>query len=86
MTGCGPRDVRRGVRQDRGRYDDHLRAAGARVTDPEAVAAALLGGTLGVDIQHRLDPDLGRRRAVTATTGICTDVLSSAEPHLPSTT
>ncbi|MFE2104634.1 hypothetical protein ACFXAF_01985 [Kitasatospora sp. NPDC059463] len=59
---------------------DDLRATGAHVTDPDAVAAALLGGTLGINIQHRLDPDLDRRRAVTAMTGIYTDALSATEP------
>ncbi|MEU1726272.1 TetR/AcrR family transcriptional regulator [Nonomuraea sp. NPDC005692] len=70
----------------RGLYADHLRAAGARVADPEAVAAALLGGTLGINIQHRLDPGLDRRRAVTAMTGIYTDALSDTEPRAPSDT
>ncbi|MFF7458627.1 TetR/AcrR family transcriptional regulator [Kitasatospora sp. NPDC008115] len=67
----------------RGLYAEHLRAAGARVADPEGVAAALLGGTLGINIQHRLDPDLDRRRAVTAMTGIYADALSGAGPHAP---
>ncbi|MFE4360348.1 MULTISPECIES: TetR/AcrR family transcriptional regulator [unclassified Kitasatospora] len=65
-------------------YADHLRATGAHVADPEAVAAALLGGTLGVNIQHHLDPDLDRARAVTAMTGIYTDALSGTGPHAPS--
>ncbi|MFJ6147140.1 TetR/AcrR family transcriptional regulator [Streptomyces anulatus] len=62
----------------RGLYADHLRTADAHVADPEAVAAALLGGTLGINIQHRLDPDLDRRGAVTAMTDIYTDALSGA--------
>ncbi|MFF9346305.1 TetR/AcrR family transcriptional regulator [Streptomyces sp. NPDC014734] len=64
----------------RGLYADHLRATGARVADPEAVASALLGGTLGVNIQHRLDPALDRQRAVTAMTDIYTDALSVTGP------
>ncbi|WP_228183246.1 TetR/AcrR family transcriptional regulator [Streptomyces anulatus] len=60
----------------RGLYADHLRTADVHVADPEAVAAALLGGTLGINIQHRLDPDLDRRGAVTAMTDIYTDALS----------
>ncbi|MER7707701.1 TetR/AcrR family transcriptional regulator [Kitasatospora sp. NPDC097605] len=61
-------------------YADHLRATCPRVADPEAVAAALLGGTLGINIQHRLDPDLDRRRAVAAMTGIYADALSGVGP------
>ncbi|GAA1407450.1 hypothetical protein GCM10009639_56270 [Kitasatospora putterlickiae] len=61
-------------------YADHLRAADTHVTDPDAVAAALLGGTLGINIQHRLDPGLDRRRAVTAMAGIYTDALSGSGP------
>ncbi|MES9553841.1 MULTISPECIES: TetR family transcriptional regulator [unclassified Streptomyces] len=70
----------------RGLYADHLRSTGAHVIDPEAVAAALLGGTLGINIQHRLDPALDRRRAVTAMTGIYTDALSGTRPDTPSGT
>lgn len=48
-------------------YADYLRSVSAPVTDPDAVAVALLGGTLGINIQHRLDPDhVDRRAAVTA--------------------
>ncbi|MFE6867266.1 TetR/AcrR family transcriptional regulator [Kitasatospora sp. NPDC057692] len=68
----------------RGLYADHLRATGAHVADPEAVAAALLGGTLGINIQHQLDPGLDRRRAVTAMTGIYTDALRADGAHAPS--
>ncbi|MFE6664960.1 TetR/AcrR family transcriptional regulator [Streptomyces sp. NPDC057697] len=70
----------------RGLYTDHLRAAGAHAADPEAVATALLGGTLGINIQHHLDPALDRRQAVTAMTDIYTAALSGTATHVPSGT
>lgn len=72
--------------QIRGLYADHLRVTGTRVTDPEAVATALLGGTLGINIQHHLDPALDRQRAVTAMTGIYATALSDTRNSSPSGT
>ncbi|MFF8774319.1 hypothetical protein [Kitasatospora sp. NPDC015120] len=65
-------------------YADHLCTTGAHVADQDAVAAALLGGTLGINVQHRLDPALDRRRAVTAMADISTTALSGTGPHTPS--
>lgn len=60
-------------------YADYLRALAVPATDPDSVAAVLLGGTLGINIQHRLDPDrLDRRRAVTALENIYAHGLASA--------
>ncbi|WP_165968323.1 TetR/AcrR family transcriptional regulator [Saccharopolyspora elongata] len=65
-------------------YTDHLRALAAPVTDPDSVAVALLGGTLGINIQHRLDPErLDRRRAVTALESIYAHGLANARSNSP---
>lgn len=47
-------------------YADYLRSIDTPVTNPELVAVTLLAGTLGINLQHRLDPDnVDRRSAVT---------------------
>ncbi|WP_242676807.1 TetR family transcriptional regulator C-terminal domain-containing protein [Rhodococcus sp. ABRD24] len=58
-------------------YAEYLRSVSAPVTDPDAVAVALLGATLGINIQHRLDPEhVDRRAAVTALESVCTRALT----------
>jgi TetR/AcrR family transcriptional regulator, acrAB operon repressor len=48
-------------------YADYLRSVAPHLADPAATATALLGSTLGVNIQYLLDPDtVDRRAAVTA--------------------
>jgi len=48
-------------------YGDYLRVVAPHLADPSATATALLGSTLGVNIQYVLDPDtVDRRAAVTA--------------------
>ena len=47
-------------------YADYLRSIYTPVANPELVAVTLLAGTLGINLQHRLDPDnVDRRSAVT---------------------
>lgn len=71
-------------------YAEHyvkLRAVYARYLAPlasdagaaDALAVALLGGTLGINIQHRLDPDtVDRRSAVDALEAVYARALGSA--------
>lgn len=48
-------------------YGDYLRVVAPHLANPSATATALLGSTLGVNIQYVLDPDtVDRRAAVTA--------------------
>ncbi|MBM4490776.1 TetR/AcrR family transcriptional regulator [Prescottella equi] len=61
-------------------YADYLRSVSAPVADPDAMAVALLGGTLGINIQHRLDPQhVDRRSAVTVLEAVYTRALTKTD-------
>lgn len=68
-------------------YSDYLREAApglAAVFDPDALAVAMLGATLGINIQHRLDPaTVDRGGAVRAMEAIYDAALTPAEGGAP---
>lgn len=59
-------------------YADFLRSIDTPVANPELVAVTLLAGTLGINLQHRLDPDnVDRRSAVTELESIYARAMAS---------
>jgi TetR/AcrR family acrAB operon transcriptional repressor len=59
-------------------YADYLRSIDTPVANPELVAVTLLAGTLGINLQHRLDPDnVDRRSAVTELESIYARAMAS---------
>lgn len=62
-------------------YADYLATLVPRSAKPDALAVALLGGTLGINIQYRLDPDaVDRRSAVEAMESVYASALAVKSP------
>lgn len=67
-------------------YAEYLSALAPPVGPAEALAVALLGSTLGINIQHRLDPDaVDRRSAVEALEQVYARALTSSASSLSET-